>query len=67
MFGGVIGMGLAYLGGRLLAWQLDLPIALPVGWTVAAVLVSATIGLFSGVYPAYRAAALDPVESLRSE
>jgi len=67
MFGGLMGMGLAYVGGRLLAWQLDLPIALPVGWTVAAVLVSATIGLFSGVYPAHRAAALDPVESLRSE
>ncbi|MBI3951283.1 MAG: ABC transporter permease [Acidobacteria bacterium] len=67
LIGGLIGMGVAYLGGRILAWQLDLPIALPLGWTVAAVVVSASIGLFSGVYPAYRAATLDPVESLRSE
>lgn len=67
MMGGIIGMGMAYLTGRVLAWQLDLPIALPIGWTIAAMVVSATIGLFSGVYPAYRAAGLDPVESLRSE
>lgn len=67
LIGGMVGMGLAYLVGRGLAWELDLPIALPIGWTVAAMLVSATIGLFSGVYPAYRAAVLDPVESLRSE
>lgn len=67
VIGGIIGMGLAYLIGRLLAWQLDLPIALPLAWTIAALVVSATIGLCSGVYPAYRAAGLDPVESLRSE
>ncbi len=67
IIGGLIGMGLAYLLGRVLAWQLDLPIALPLGWTIAAMGVSATIGLLSGVYPAYRAASLDPVESLRSE
>lgn len=65
--GGLIGMGLAYLGGRLVAWQLGLPVALPLGWTVAALVISATVGLFSGVYPAYRAAGLDPVESLRFE
>ncbi|MCS6803593.1 MAG: ABC transporter permease [Acidobacteriota bacterium] len=67
LMGGIIGMGFAYVIGRLLAWQLDLPIALPLAWTIAALVVSATIGLCSGVYPAYRAAGLDPVESLRSE
>jgi putative ABC transport system permease protein len=67
MMGGLIGMAIAYLLGRLLAWQLDLPIALPLGWTIASMVLSASIGLFSGVYPAYRAAGLDPVESLRSE
>jgi putative ABC transport system permease protein len=67
LFGGAIGVGLAYAGGTLIGWAFEIPMALPFGWTVTAALVSATVGLFSGVYPAYRAAGLDPVESLRAE
>jgi putative ABC transport system permease protein len=37
-------------------------------WAVAAaVLVSALVGIVAGLYPASRAAALDPVVALRSE
>jgi putative ABC transport system permease protein len=55
------------MGGKAAGRTFDIPMALPFGWTLAATILSASVGLFSGVYPAYRAAGLDPVESLRSE
>ena len=65
--GGVIGvlagLGLAQLAGRFL----ELPVATPWGWTALAVAVSAGCGILFGMYPATRAAGLDPVEALRYE
>jgi putative ABC transport system permease protein len=67
IIGGAIGILLAYGGGKLASWAFKIRMELPMAWTVAAALISAGVGLFSGVYPAYKAAALDPVEALRSE
>ena len=65
--GGVIGV-LAGLGsGKLVNLLTHLSFAVPV-WGIALAFGSATgIGLFFGIYPAVKAARLDPVDSLRYE
>jgi putative ABC transport system permease protein len=65
--GGAIGISIAYLLAKLVAVLTPVPTALPLMAVSFALLVSATVGLVSGVYPAWRAARLDPIEALRSE
>ena len=66
--GGVIGV---LLGGAIsLLIQLaipSLPSSIPLWAVVVAVAVSMSVGLFFGMYPAIKAARLDPVEALRYE
>jgi putative ABC transport system permease protein len=66
--GGFLGIGLGWLisQGAALAFP-NLPTAVPM-WAVAAgVVVSVGVGLFFGIWPANKAARLDPVEALRHE
>ena len=59
-----VGLGLC---GLLRAALPGLPVSTPPAFVVAAVAVSLGTGLASGVLPAARAAALDPIEALRAE
>jgi putative ABC transport system permease protein len=65
--GGAIGVVLGILGGNLLALVLKLPPAVPFDWVVIGLAMCSVVGIVFGTYPAWRAANLDPIESLRYE
>ena len=65
--GGAIGVTIAYLIAKLVAVASPIPTALPLGWVLIALVVSIGVGLVSGVYPAWKASLLDPIEALRTE
>jgi len=65
--GGLIGIIGGITTAEIITSIRNLPIAVPVGWVVAAVFSSGLIGIVSGFYPAWKASQLDPIEALRYE
>ncbi len=65
--GGILGIVLGVIGGDLLAVWLKVDVIFPFGWAIAGLVVCSAIGIGFGFYPAYRAAALDPIDALRYE
>ena len=69
--GGVIGLLIAVMGTRLVSgldlggYEVSAPISTDI--VIIAIIVAVGIGLISGSYPAFRAARLDPIDSLRHE
>jgi putative ABC transport system permease protein len=65
--GGAIGVAVGLLIAAIVRGISPLPTATPLWSIVLGLVVSISIGLFFGIYPAYKAARLDPVDALRYE
>ena len=65
--GGVIGVGLGILGGNSVAWLMKVPPVIPFDWIALGLGICSVVGVVFGTYPAWKAANLDPIESLRYE
>jgi putative ABC transport system permease protein len=65
--GGIIGVVLGILGGNATAFFLKLAPVIPVDWVMIGLIICSIVGIIFGTYPAYKAANLDPIESLRYE
>ena len=65
--GGVIGVGLGILGGNLAALTFNFSPVFPLDWALIGFAITTFVGVVFGVYPAWKAANLDPIESLRYE
>jgi putative ABC transport system permease protein len=64
--GGIVGVILAWIAGRILT-AVFFPTYLSIAAVIVAVSVSAIIGILAGIFPAWRAARLDPIEALRAD
>ena len=65
--GGVVGVLLGVGGGNLVAGYLKVPPVIPVDWVVIGLVICSIVGIVFGTYPAFKAANLEPIDSLRYE
>jgi putative ABC transport system permease protein len=65
--GGAIGVAIAYGICLLAKATTSIPMHVPITAVIVAELISAAVGIFFGVYPARKAAMLEPIEALRTE
>lgn len=66
-FGGLIGIVLGVLTGNLIGLYLQSPVVIPYDWVIIGLIVCSTVGIVFGVYPAAKAAKLNPIDALRYE
>jgi putative ABC transport system permease protein len=67
LVGGAIGVLIAWILAMIVRSATPVPMAVPLSAVVLAIGISSAVGMFFGVYPARKAAKLDPIEALRYE
>jgi putative ABC transport system permease protein len=67
LVGGAAGVALGAGLAQLARWMINLPTEVPMWAVVVSLVMSCGVGLLFGIYPAARAAKLDPVEAMRTE
>jgi len=65
--GGILGVILGILIGNVISLFVGGAFIVPWVWVIGGILLCLFVGLVSGLYPAIKAARLDPIESLRYE
>src|SRR2546421_6792750 len=63
-FGGVMGLAAAYGVVKLITALAGITMTITVGYILLAIIVSSVIGMIAGIYPAFKAARLDPIIAL---
>jgi len=65
--GGILGVIAGISAAKIITLLISFPSAVE-GWSIViALFVAISVGLFFGVYPAYKASSLDPIVALRAE
>ena len=64
---GIIGMMIGYMGAIVVGASFNIEAKFTIGMILFSTITSVSIGVIFGVYPAYQAAKLDPIEALRAE
>jgi putative ABC transport system permease protein len=67
LFGGAVGVILGIFLAKMISSLAQLPEVIPVYGIVLSLTFSVTIGVFFGLYPAYKASLMNPIDALRSE
>jgi putative ABC transport system permease protein len=67
LLGAVLGIVLGISIGNIVAVMVHTGFVVPWAWVIAGVVVCSLVGLLAGLYPAYKAAKLDPIVALRYE
>ena len=67
VLGGLLGIVLAWGFAQVVGWLSPVPASFSFSLALEALAISGAVGLFFGIYPASRAARLDPIAALRAE